>query len=361
MSIASTEIIVKTAPVSEPNYEWNQSDSTFEIKKSTINPEDLKDGQVLVKTLYLSNDPYTRLLIQKVENQTYPAGSPVVAGGLGEIVHSKDPKYKKGDIVSGVWSWSDYAIPVMIYFPIDKASKYPLTYYSSILGIAPLTAYFGLTKTFGFSSDKNSENFTNKNLIIISAATGAVGATAVQLAKHVFGISTVVGITGTDSKTKWVESIGADKAFNYNDPDFESQLSAYVSSNGGADYYFDNVGGKILNFVLTQLNPYGKVASCGSVSQYNDRASTSLPNWNVITGSRLHIIGFTVHDHIPEYPEAIKVLEKAIEEKKLVTENAYTVEDISEKANKFELIPLVWKQIFDSAKANGKILTKISD
>ncbi|KAK6464618.1 quinone oxidoreductase [Scheffersomyces coipomensis] len=360
MSIESTQIIVKTPPQYALNYEWNQPDSTFEIRKVIFTPEtDLKEGQVFVKTLYLSNDPFTRGVIQKVENQTLPKGRPVASVALGEVLESKNTLYKKGDVVTGIWNWSEYAIPSVIYYAIDKASKLPFTYYISVIGIAPLTAYFGLTKILKFNSDVTSETYKAKNLIIISAATGAVGAAAVQLSKHNFGISTVVGITGTDSKAKWVESIGADKAFNYNDPDFESQLSAYVTSTGGADYYFDNVGGPVLNSVLPQLNTYGKVAACGNISNFKNANNALLPNWVSIISKRLNITGLTVHDYIPEFPKALSVLEKAIEEKKLATENAYSVEDISDKSNKFELVPLVWKRIFDGSKPHGKIITKI--
>ncbi|KAK6198623.1 uncharacterized protein RJT21DRAFT_496 [Scheffersomyces amazonensis] len=363
MSIESTQIIVANAPVTAVNFEWNKPDSTFEITKTTINPEDLKDGEVLVRTIYFSNDPFTRSTIQKVENQQYPKGAPVIAVGLGEVLKSKSTKYKQGDIITGVWSWSEYAIvnEHIIYFAIDPNSKYPLTYYLTLLGIGPLTAYFGLVKQFNFKLEKDSDNFTKKNLIIISAASGAVGSAAVQLSKHLFGISTVVGITGSDEKAQWVESIGADKAFNYKSKTFQTDLAEYVSANGRADYYFDNVGGEILSFILSLLNPYGKVAACGSIAGYNDPSKSLVSNWYKITTSRLQILGFTVHDYVPEYLEALKVLEQAIDEKKLVTENAFGIEDISDKANKYELVPLIWSKIFTEEKSNGKLITKFSN
>ena len=186
-------------------------DQTFKLVETEL--PDLKDDEVLVKLVYLSNDPAQRGWISKNINperlyvEPVKEGTPMHARGLAEVVESKSSTYKKGDTVIASTGWSEYAIkPTKEVQPAkDLPSGMSKTHYLGALGLTGLTAYFGLTEVV---------NTTKDDIVVVSGAAGATGMMAVQIAKHIIGCKKVIGMAGSDDKCKWVESIGADLCLN---------------------------------------------------------------------------------------------------------------------------------------------------
>jgi NADPH-dependent curcumin reductase CurA len=216
------------------------------------------DGQVLVRTLYLSLDPANR---GWMAGPTYipavPVGAPMWGGVMGRVVKSKSARFKEGDIVGGFGSWSDYCV-----LPADQANKIPdtglpLTASQALFGGAGGTAYVG---TIDVGQVKAGQTF------VVSGAAGSVGSLAGQIAKNLG--ATVIGIAGSAEKCRWLtEELGFDFAIDYRHENVRKRL-AEIAPNG-VDVYFENVGGAVGNAVLANLAKGARVALCGLVSQYN--------------------------------------------------------------------------------------------
>ncbi|KAK6202799.1 quinone oxidoreductase [Scheffersomyces amazonensis] len=366
MSIKATSVVLKNAPLKDVNYEWDQSDSTFEIKTQNLDASTLKDGEVLAKILYISNDPTQRTWMQKDQDVSRAYAPPIRDGdavsslALAEVVHSKSSKYKVGEIINARLAWADYVITdeSNIFNAIDKSQQLPLEFYLSCLGMTSLTAYFGLVDAGKLKPTPEGEKGP---IIAISAASGATGSIAVQLAKNVFGASKVIGISGSEEKAKWVESIGADKCFNYHDPNYKQQLADYLQGEF-IDVYFDNVGGEILSFLLTKVKKFGRVIACGSIAGYNDKSKSYVTSWTEIIVQSLRVQGFIVTNYSDRFPEAFQVLGDAVKSGKINAGDSYHLEDISNETNvelKLKQIPQIWKQLFGDSKPNAKLITKL--
>ncbi|KAK6458031.1 quinone oxidoreductase [Scheffersomyces xylosifermentans] len=362
----TTKILLKHNPTTEVNYSWGQEDSTFEIAKEAIDASSLKEGQSLVKVLYLSNDPTQRTWMQKGINHSRAYTTPMEEGkgvltlGLAEVVATKSSKVKVGDIVNGKFQWADYTVigDDGIFNVIDQSKKLPLPYYLSVLGMTAVTAYFGLTEVGKFQKPKEGEKGP---IVAVSAASGATGSMVVQIAKHVLGASKVIGISGSDEKCKWVESIGADISVNYNNPQWKEELSKDIGTDY-VDIYFDNVGGEILSFMLTKVKRFGHVVACGAIAGYNDKENFKVSNWGEIISNSLTVQGFIVGNYMAKIPQAMEVLGQAIVTGKIKVQEGFHVEDISgeEGEEKFKKVPEIWKQLFSTTKPNGKLITKIN-
>lgn len=365
----ATQVFLKNCPTGFINPKVNESDSTFEVKEVSI-PE-LNDGQVLVKTLYLSNDPTQRTWLRKAGDNSpsylppVHEGTPMASLGLAEIVQSKSTKYAEGDIVSGRIFWADYAVlpDAVFYNKIDKSAGLPLEFYLSVLGMTTLTAFFGLTETAEMKKYLNGPKEGEKGqVVLVSAAAGATGSSAVQIAKHLLGASKVIGIAGSDDKCKWVESLGADLCVNYKTENWTKQIDEFLAKdNEGVDVYFDCVGGKILSYALTKMNKFGHVALCGAIAGYNDHSALTVGTLPFAITNRLTLRGFIVGDFAAQFAEAIPVLVGAIKSGKLKTDGAYHVEKLSgdSAAKRLEGIPAIWNLLFEGDKPNGKLLIKV--
>lgn len=357
MSYTNTHIALKNKVDQVGNYEWNQSDSTFEIKESKVTADNLPEGHVLVKVLYISNDPTQVVWIQKSTDPKRAYIPPVQEGetmrtfGLGEVVASKSEKYAAGDKVTGVLEWANYAVvhEARLFTKIDEKAGLPLEYYLSIVGVTAMTAYFGLKDIGEFKKDQT---------VIVSAASGATGSMAVQIAKHILGASKVIGISSSVEKGKWVESIGADVCLNYKDAGFSEQLEKVVGDDF-VDAYFDNVGGNILNSILPKIKKGGHVIACGAISGYHDRTQFVISNWGEIITNRLTVRGFIVSDFAARFGEGAQAIVGALQAGKLDTSGSINLVDLSKDANPFEKVPATWNTLYTS-KANGKLITKIA-
>lgn len=350
-------ISLKNPAVKAVNLDYESPDSTFEVNKKQLST-DLQKDEILVKVLYLSNDPTQRGWIQKGVNPKRSYVPPVFQGetmrslGLCKIVKvGEDVKgYQPGDIASGIVYWADYLVikQTNLFNKIENTSI-PLTLYLDVIGMTGLTAYFGL---------KEVGQFKEGQTIIISAASGATGSTAVQLAKKVFKAKKVIAITGSDAKCEYVKSIGADVAVNYKTGNIFEKLNEIVGDDL-VDCYFDLVGGEILDAALKLIKPFGRVIACGAISGYNDGELFKIQNYPLIITNRLTVQGFIVGDFRPQFPEAIKVLAENVTNGTIKTDS--TTISLHDATKDFSKIPKIWNILFTEEKGNGKLLTKVSD
>lgn len=256
-------------------------------------------GQALVRNRYLSLDPTNRIWMSEAEGYLPPValGEVMRGGAVGEVVASNSRKYPKGAKVAGLLGWQDYAIVsdtggglaqvIPGWLPV------PLTATMGVLGATGMTAYFGL---LDIGKPKPGET------VVISAAAGAVGSIAGQIAK-IYG-ARVVGIAGSRDKCEWLtRELGFDAAINRRDADWREQLAAACPK--GVDVNFENAGGPILEAVLDLMNLHGRVILCGMISQYGqDEAATGPANFRHVLIRRLKIQGFIILDYIPRFPKA---------------------------------------------------------
>ena len=256
-----------------------------------------KDGEVLLRTRYISLDAANRAWMWGATYRSAVKQGDVMAGGaLAEVIESRAPGFQPGDLVFADTGWQDYAaLPAAHLQKLGKAE--PMTYLMSVYGIAGLTAYFGLLEC---GQPKAGET------VVVSAAAGSVGSLVGQIAK-IKGCATI-GIAGGQSKCDFLTSkLGFDKAVDYKTPEFSKALRAAAPK--GIDVYFDNVGGDILEACLFNMNNHGRVACCGAVSQYDAPAAhgpRGVPG--LIVTKRLTLRGFVVMDFYDQMDKALSDL-----------------------------------------------------
>ncbi len=255
-------------------------------------------GQFLVRTLYLSLDPYMRGWMR--ENPGYsapmPLGAVMPGGVVGVVEDSQHPGFQPGDIVEGMLGWQRYGVTDGAGFRKVDPSLAPISTALGLLGMPGLTAYFGMMV---IAQTKPGER------VFVSGAAGAVGSVAGQIGK-ILGCH-VAGSAGSDDKVRHLlEDLGFDGAFNYRGgKDYASSL--YEVCPQGIDVYFDNVGGAMTDAVVAQMNLRGRIAVCGQISQYNLKDPDLGPRWLFQTIiKRLRIEGFLIFDFAPQIPEALE-------------------------------------------------------
>jgi NADPH-dependent curcumin reductase CurA len=256
-------------------------------------------GEVLVKVLYLSLDPAMRGWMNAGRSYIAPVGLGDVmrAGGIGRVVASNDPSLAVGDTVVGMTNVQDYCVAKAKDMTKVDPRLAPLPRFLGALGMPGLTAYFGLLDT---GQPKEGET------VVISAAAGAVGAVAGQIAK-IKGCR-VIGIAGGPDKCRYVvEDLGFDAAIDYKKEDVRAALAQHCPK--GIDIYFDNVGGEILDIVLSLLARRARVIICGAISQYNHPESIQGPrNYLSLLINHALMEGFVVFDYTARYPEGMQAL-----------------------------------------------------
>jgi hypothetical protein len=261
-----------------------------------------REGQLLIRNLWLSFDPTQRGWMSR---DTYmpkiPLGEVMRAIAVGQVVESRHAGYKVGELVTGMFGWQDYVATDTGAGGLAAIMKVPqgvppnLTL--SLFGTTGLTAYFGVND---IAQSKQGETF------VVSAAAGAVGSIAGQIAK-IRGCR-VIGIAGGREKCGWVvNEAGFDGAIDYKSEEVGARLSELCPK--GIDVYYDNVGGPILDEVLVRINLHARIVLCGSISQYSGTGAPYGPkNYSILTTRRGRMEGFLVFDYAPRYPEAIQAL-----------------------------------------------------
>ena len=246
------------------------------------------DGQVLLRTIYLSLDPYMRGMMDDAESYDDPIdlGDVVIGSTVSEIVESNAPSLKAGDLVEAYAGWQDYAVSAAEHVRKIDLSLAPATAALGVLGMPGLTAYHGLLEV---GRPKAGET------VFVSAASGAVGATVGQIAK-IKGCY-VAGCAGSDDKVAYcIDDCGYDACFNYKFTDGVPDAMRQACPDG-IDVYFENVGGVIGRAAFNQLNTFGRVAVCGTISGYNATEADMVPDelWKFIV-KRARVEGLLVTD-----------------------------------------------------------------
>jgi NADPH-dependent curcumin reductase CurA len=248
-------------------------------------------GQVLVRNAYLSVDPYMRGRMNAAKSYAapYEVGEPMYGGAVGEVVVSDDPRLPVGTHVEHGLGWRTHAVvPVRAATVVDPEQA-PLPSYLGLLGMPGMTAWVGL---FDIGDVRPGET------VWISAASGAVGSLAGQLAKQAG--CRVVGSAGGPDKCRYVvEELGFDACVDHRAGDLEGQLQEVLPT--GLDVYFDNVGGSHLRAALTLANPFARFVECGQISAYNGVVEP-VDNLFLIVGKKLTVRGFIVSDHASRKP-----------------------------------------------------------
>ncbi|XP_047335915.1 2-alkenal reductase (NADP(+)-dependent)-like [Impatiens glandulifera] len=274
---------------------------------------------VLVKNLYLSCDPYMRNRMSDVKGSYVPSftpGSVITGYGVATVIDSGRADLRKDDLVWGVTGWEEYSLiaAAETLTKIQHTEDIPLSYYTGILALPGLTAYVGF---YNICSPKKGDT------VFISAASGAVGQLVGQYAKS-FGCY-VVGSAGSDEKVNLLKNkFGFDDGFNYKEEhDLDAALKRYFPN--GIDIYFEQVGGKMLDAVLTNMRLNGRIAVCGMISQYNLEESEGVHNLLKLVHKRIEMRGFLVFDYYHMYPKYLETILSQLRDGSIVY-----VEDIEE-------------------------------
>ncbi|OOG39698.1 NADP-dependent oxidoreductase [Polaromonas sp. A23] len=264
----------------------------------------LQDGQVLVRHHFMSLDPYMRGRMNDAKSYAQPQALGQVMGGgtAGEVVESKNPKFAVGDKVVGMGGWQEYSVvdpnqPGALR-KVDT-THVPLSHYLGAVGMPGVTAWYGLVKIIEPKAGQT---------MVISAATGAVGSAFGALAKA--RGCRAVGIAGGPDKCKYaVDELGFDACIDYKQHKDAASLSKALKEAcpDGIDGYFENVGGMILDAVLTRMNAFGRIALCGMIAGY-DGQPLPMTYPQLILTNRLKIEGFIVSEHMEVWPDALKEL-----------------------------------------------------
>lgn len=284
------------------------SPDNFRLEQVPV-PE-LADGQVLVRNHYLSLDPYMRGRMN--EGKSYATPQPLnevmIGGTVGEVVASRNPKYAVGDKVLGMFGWQEMGVSDGSGMQKVDTSKIPLSAYLGAVGMPGVTAWYGLNRII---APKAGET------VVVSAASGAVGSVVGQLAK--MAGCRAVGIAGGKEKCDYVvNELGFDACVDYKAASDPKALYTMLkeATPQGIDGYFENVGGEILDAVLSRMNAFGRIAVCGMIAGY-DGEPLPLKNPQLILVSRLKIEGFIVSEHMDVWPQALSELGGAVAQGKL--------------------------------------------
>jgi hypothetical protein len=302
----------------------------------------LKEGEILLKTLYVSVDPYLRGRMSEAKSYVPPfqLNQPLQSAIISEVVESKNAEFTIGENVLGLLDWKEYQTSNGKGLTKVDAKKANLSAYLGVLGMTGLTAYLGLTN---IGKPKAGET------LVVSGAAGAVGSVVGQIGK-ILGCR-VIGIAGTDKKVDILKSkFGFDEAINYNTT--KDMITAIkTAAPDGVDIYFDNVGGEISDAVLANINKFGRVPVCGAISLYNETKMPMGPRVQpILVKNSVLMQGFIVSNYVDQFPLAIQKLATWLQEGKLT----YT-ETIVEG---FDQIPQAFIDLFEG-KNEGKMIVKI--
>jgi NADPH-dependent curcumin reductase CurA len=304
---------------------------------------DPREGELVVKLLYISLDPAMRGWINEGKSYVPPVaiGEVMRAGGLGRVVASKNAAFAAGDYVTGLLGVQEYAVSDGKGLNKVDPKLAPLPVYLGALGMTGMTAYFGLLDV---GQPKPGDT------VVVSAAAGATGMVAGQIAK-IKGCR-ALGIAGGAEKCEYiVKELGFDAAIDYKKDDVRKALQQHCPK--GIDIYFDNVGGDILDAALSHLARGARVLICGAISQYNNTTPIKGPsNYLSLLVNRASMKGFLVFDYASRYAEAAREMGGWFAAGKLKTR-----EDIVEG---FEKFPEAFQKLF-KGENTGKLMIKVAD
>ena len=329
------QVILKQRPVGLPD------ESTWETVQTEI--PTAQDGQVVVKQHYISLDPAMRGWMNEGKSYIPPVqiGAVMRAGSIGEVVESKHPTFKVGDVISGAGGVQQYAVTDgKDWYKVDtKLASMPI--YIGTLGMPGMTAYFGILEVGAIKEG---------DIVLVSGAAGAVGSIVGQIAK-IKGC-TVIGIAGGPEKCQYLkDELGFDGAIDYKNENVYKALKELCPK--GIDVYFDNVGGEILDIALANLRMRARIVVCGAISQYNDLKNVYGPkNYLNLLVSRARMEGMVVFDYAKDYQKAAMEMGMWMAQGKLKSK-----EDIYEGIDNFRETFL---RLFSGEKL-GKLVLKVKE
>jgi NADPH-dependent curcumin reductase len=286
---ANSQIVLKSRPTGpvEPRH--------FKLVKTDT--PDLGPGQVLVRNLYLSLDPYMRGRISDAKSYAKPQELGSVMGGatVGEVVASNNARFKPGDKVVGMGGWQLYSVTEGD-LRVVEATRLPLQAFLGPVGMPGVTAWYGLNKII---APKKGET------IVVTAATGAVGSVVGQLAR--FAGARTVGVAGGAEKCAYArDELGYEACIDHKSPNFAEEMRQALPQ--GVDGLFENVGGAPFEAVAHSLNDFARIAICGLIASYDDGPAPPAADLRQILTNRIKIEGFIVSDHLALWPTAISEL-----------------------------------------------------
>jgi NADPH-dependent curcumin reductase CurA len=319
-------------------------DSDWQQTDEPLRP--LVDGEIRIKVLYLSLDPAMRGWMNEGKSYIRPVaiGEVMRAGGVGVVVESQSPRFAVGDHVSGGTGvqryWTGAGDDKQASFHKVDPELAPLTTYLNTLGMPGMTAYFGLLES---GQPKAGET------VVVSGAAGAVGQTVGQVAKQLG--CRVVGIAGGKDKCDFVvNQLGFDACIDYKNDSVKDGLKQHCPQ--GVDVYFDNVGGEILDLVLTRINLKARIVICGAISQYNNTTPVKGPsNYLSLLVNRARMEGIVVFDYADRYHLGVAQLGKWLKEGKINSK-----EDVVQGLEQF---PQALNMLFEG-KNFGKLVLQVA-
>ncbi|MFI5298169.1 MAG: NADP-dependent oxidoreductase [Polyangiales bacterium] len=305
MSIVSTRIVLARRPQG-----WVTEDC-FRLEATALPA--LEDGQILVRNDVLSLDPYMRGRMNDAKSYAAKVeiGATMIGGTVGVVVESRNARFPVGASVVGSLGWQTHANSDGRELQRIFAPDAPPSYALGVLGMPGATAWIGL---FDIATPKSGET------LVVSAAAGAVGSIVGQLGKQ-HGMR-VVGIAGGSAKCRFVvDELGFDACVDYKSEAFRNELVA--ATPDGIDVDFENVGGEVMDAIVARMNPFGRIALCGLVSQYNATAPIPFRNAALILIQRLRAQGFIVTDHLARWPTALADLAARVRAGKLIVRETW--------------------------------------
>jgi NADPH-dependent curcumin reductase CurA len=331
--MTNKQYILSKRPVGMPDT------NTWTLEHTPV-PE-LEDGQALIKQHYISLDPAMRGWMNDTRSYIPPVqiGEVMRAGSIGEVIASKNDRFKVGDIATGWGGVQQYCVTDGTNWYTVDTKLAPMPAYIGTLGMPGMTAYFGILEV-----GKIKEG----DIVLVSGAAGAVGSIVGQIAK-IKGC-TVVGIAGGPEKCKYLtETLGFDAAIDYKNENVATALKAACPK--GIDVYFDNVGGEILDMALARLRMHGRIVICGAISQYNNTGPIKGPsNYLSLLVNRGTMQGMVVMDYAKDYKQAAFEMGTWMAQGKLISR-----EDIYEGIENFHE---TFTRLFTGEKL-GKLVLKV--
>ncbi len=287
MAEKNIQVLLARRPVGEVKT------SDFNIVETAV--PDIAEGHLLVRNHYLSLDPYMRGRMSDAKSyaQSVQIDEVMVGGTVGQVVASKHSDYREGDHVLGAFGWQLFGVSDGTGLTKIAPKGVPISAYLGVMGMPGVTAYVGL---LDIGQPKSGET------VVVSAASGAVGSVVGQIAK-IKGCR-VVGIAGGAEKCAYVkDELGFDACVDYKRGQLYNDLTE--ATPDGVDVYFENVGGPTFDTVLARMNPFGRIALCGMISQYNALEPYGLKHIGSVLINRIKLQGFIVSDHLQRWPEAL--------------------------------------------------------
>jgi hypothetical protein len=302
-------------PVSGLNQQWTLADrpvgrevrlSDFELVTRPLPP--LRDGEVLVRTLYLSVAPVMRqyMLQGGAGERPLQLGETMRGRGVGVVIESRNPRFSPGDFVQGKLGWQEYSVsdgsPYFMMYKIEQRIA-PLSTGIGVLGVTGFTSYLGLMRVGQLQPGDR---------VLVSSAAGGVGSSVAQIAKH-HGASRVVGIAGSDEKCRLlVDRLGYDAAINHRSDDLSAKIGELLPE--GFDVMFDNVGGETLDAALLHLRMDARVVLCGRISEYlgDEEQPYALRNYQRLHKRYASLRGFFIYRMEPMFREAEQAMAEMI-------------------------------------------------